>query len=116
MPYHFAIVALRNYTALTGSPYGLSCESCPRQKRCDVWPSEGTGYRHEGARLFGKDWTVCPTSTLNTPHMRAAMALYNAAQVSALDGWPVKWSAWVVDYITEIHEAIDACKRSAVEG
>ena len=110
----FAIAALRNYQALTASPYGLNCTSCPRQRRCDNWGTEETGYRHEGARLFGKDWEICPTATLNTPHVAIGLSLYNASQVSSLAGWPHEWSAWVVEYVTQIHDTLEACKRAAI--
>ena len=109
------MVALKNYQRITASPWGLDCSNCPRGRRCETWGEEGTGYRFEGQRLLDRDWERCPASYLTTPQISVAFSLFNASKVSALEGWPVRWSAWVVEHITAIQQTLEEARRDAVD-
>ena len=110
-------MAIRPSSRLTGAPWGLSCETCPRGQRCDEWGEElNTGYRFEGQNLLGLEWDACPVSYLRSPHLNRALELYRQGRVfGGLDGFPSKWSAWVVEYVTTMHETIESYRSEQVE-
>jgi len=96
---------------ITATPYGLTCEECPRSRKCDEWPAEGTGYKFEGHRIAQVDWEACPASYLRSPHLNYAMDLYAAAQVSPIADWPDGWAAWVREWMVAIDYTIRDRKR-----
>lgn len=116
-PCLFAEAAIKNSARLSGAPYGLDCEACPRGQRCDEWGEElNTGYRFEGQNLLGHEWDACPVSYLRSPHLNRALEIYRQSRVfGALDGYPSKWSAWVVSHLVMIHEAIEAQRAESMK-
>ena len=113
-------MAIKNSTRLSGAPYGLDCANCPRGgpgSRCDEWGEElETGYRFEGQDILGTAWDKCPAAHLRSPHLNRALELYRQGRVfGGLDGFPSKWSAWVVEYITAMHEAIESYRSEQME-
>ena len=110
-------MAIRHSSRLTGAPWGLSCETCPRGQRCDEWGEEReTGDRFEGQGLLGFEWEACPVSHLRSPHLMRALELYRQSRVfGGLDGYPSRWSAWVVSHLVMIHESIEAQRAEALK-
>lgn len=42
---------------------------------------------------------------MTDPYVGEVIALWNAKLVSPIEGWPVRWSAWVVQGLGELERA-----------
>lgn len=109
-------MALKNSARLQGAPYGLDCSACPRLgSPCDTWGDDSTGYKYEGHDLLGQKWEACPSSYLRSHTLNRALELYRQGRVfGSLSGFPSEWAHWVAEYLTEIHEAIEAHKTEQI--
>ena len=101
----FVVQALKYSDKLTGAPFRLDCQTCPREKKCEEWV-EGDSYKYSGKPLFKVEWDKCPTYYLKGPHLAIALKALSNAKVSDLSGWPYDFTNWFVEYVTALHHAI----------
>ena len=97
-----------------GLPFGLNCEKCPREYKCKEWGEGVSSWKYEGRPLFKIDWERCPVDYLKSPHLKIALDSLNHAKISPLAGWPFGFSHWFVEYVSEIHRAIEERKAEEV--
>jgi hypothetical protein len=95
---------------LIGLPFGLKCEQCPREHKCDQWEEGATSYKYEGKPLFKVNWERCPVDYLKSDHLKIALDTLGHAKISPIADWPFGFSAWFVEYTAEIHRVIEERK------
>jgi hypothetical protein len=99
---------------LIGLPFGLKCEKCPREYKCNEWEPGATEYKYEGKPLFKTDWQRCPVDYLKSDHLKLALDTLTHAKIAPIADWPFGFAAWFVDYTTKVHQVIE--ERRAEEG
>jgi len=73
--------------------YGLHAGGCTTE--CPRGPTE----------RWGRVWQGCPAAVLSDPLLVEVVETWAAARVSALDGWPSGWAAWVVEGVGAVERA-----------
>ena len=76
----------------------------------------GACKRTPTADLPGGRWNVCPYGLLRGVHFQTCMAMWRAAQVSPITGWPTAWPAWVVGGVLAIKDAVERLRADAAKG
>lgn len=109
----FAVKALKYSDKLTGAPFRLNCAECPRGRKCDSWEA-GDGYKYSGKPLFKMDWQKCPTAYLNDTQLSISLNAISHGRIHPLTGWPFEYSAWFVEWVTALHNAIEERKAEEV--
>tara|TARA_R100000664_G_scaffold14503_1_gene22822 strand:+ start:305 stop:658 length:354 start_codon:yes stop_codon:yes gene_type:complete len=61
------------------------------------------------------NWPTCPIRLIKSPPWQAVTRLFNAKQVSPLDGWPHKYAAWTVDALCELESAFNRKQAKEIE-
>jgi hypothetical protein len=69
-----------------------------------------TAYKYEGKPLFNMEWKRCPVDYLRAPHLKIALDTLQHGKISPIAGWPYEFSHWFVEYVQEIHNAIEERK------
>lgn len=85
---------------------GRPCKGCPGPE------AEGGCLTRQRPTvvLDRRDWPMCPRGMLQVGAWRELVALYLAAQVSPLEGWPGTYPAWVVEGMSALWSAIESEK------
>jgi hypothetical protein len=113
-PFPFVAKSLKYSDKLIGLPFRLKCEECPREYRCGEYGPGVSSWKFEGKPIFKTEWKRCPVDYLKEPHLRIALDVLSYAKISPISGWPFDYSDWVVQFVSEIHKAIE--ERKAEEG
>jgi hypothetical protein len=100
---------------ITGLPYNLDCNNCPRSStlgdpRCYKWNQSDSDYHFEQKEIIGQSWEVCPAVYLSDYRTRNLMGYFAAAYSEGaynLDGWPDRFSAWVEIGLVELRTRVN---------
>lgn len=94
---------------LMGAPFGLRCESCPRQHKCEEYPAVPWDERYKDLIGGGEKWGGrCPVAWLGHESVHAASHLLRAARVAPLADWPDGYPAHVTEAVIWMQEAREA--------
>ena len=108
--------ALKYNDKLTGLPFQLDCAKCPRNYQCDEYGTDKSKWKYEGRPIFKTEWIKCPVEYLKDPRLKITLETLQDVKISPIAGWPFDFSHWFVEYMRDIHQAIEERKAEENHG